>query len=305
MTKTVLILGATGKIGQHAARAFAAGGWTVRRYQRGTNMAKAAAGADVIVNGLNPPNYHDWSTLIPQITKEVIAAAKSSGATVIIPGNVYVYGPNGGVWSEKTQHNPQTRKGRIRAEMEQEYRRAGVPTIILRAGNFIDPDRNGDVMSMAILRSAGRGRITSLGDPSVLQAFAYLPDWAVAAESLASGRADLPVFADIPFAGHAFSMRDLRDCLSREMGRSIRISPFPWWAMRLLSPVWELAREMVEMRPLWNTPHQLDGTRLAELLPDFRPTAMRTVMLSALPPEVHPDQAVRSGSKAIGAQNLS
>ena len=44
-------------------------------------------GADVIDNGLNPPNYHNWAKLIPQITADVIAAAKASGATVLLPGN--------------------------------------------------------------------------------------------------------------------------------------------------------------------------------------------------------------------------
>lgn len=59
MTGTVLVLGASGSFGSHAAREFAAAGWQVRRYQRGTDMVAAAQGADVIVNGLNPPNYHN------------------------------------------------------------------------------------------------------------------------------------------------------------------------------------------------------------------------------------------------------
>jgi len=49
------------KIGHHAAEAFAAAGWTLRRYKRGTDMTAAAMGADVIVNGLNPPGYHNWA----------------------------------------------------------------------------------------------------------------------------------------------------------------------------------------------------------------------------------------------------
>jgi NADPH:quinone reductase-like Zn-dependent oxidoreductase len=59
-TGTVLILGASGKIGHHASRAFAAAGWVVRHYDRASgDMVAAARGADVIVNGLNPPAYHN------------------------------------------------------------------------------------------------------------------------------------------------------------------------------------------------------------------------------------------------------
>ncbi len=48
--------GLIGHFGRRAAAAFAAAGWEVRRYARGTDMAAAAQGAQVIVNGLNPPN---------------------------------------------------------------------------------------------------------------------------------------------------------------------------------------------------------------------------------------------------------
>ena len=126
MTGTVLILGPSGKIGSHAARAFDAAGWEVRRYRRGTDMTSAAQGVDVIVNGLNPPNYHDWARQIPAITAQVIAAARASGATVIVPGNVYVYGTAPGPWSETTAYAATTRKGRIRTEMERAYRDSGL-----------------------------------------------------------------------------------------------------------------------------------------------------------------------------------
>ncbi|MEY2955492.1 MAG: hypothetical protein RL123_220, partial [Pseudomonadota bacterium] len=49
MTERVLILGASGLFGGHAARAFTAAGWDVVRYRRGTDMAEAARGAALIV----------------------------------------------------------------------------------------------------------------------------------------------------------------------------------------------------------------------------------------------------------------
>ena len=84
MAGTVLVLGASGLFGGQAAKAFAAAGWTVRTYRRGTDMLAAAKGVDVIVNALNPPNYHAWDRIIPQITAEVIAAGLAVGATVLL-----------------------------------------------------------------------------------------------------------------------------------------------------------------------------------------------------------------------------
>lgn len=301
MTKTVLILGGSGKIGSHTAEAFWNAGWTVRQYKRGTDMTAAAMGADVIVNGLNPPAYHNWARLIPEITAQVIAAAKASGATVIIPGNIYVYGDQPGTLDEKTPHKAHTRKGKIRIAMEQSYRSAGVRTIILRAGNFIDPDGNGDALSMMLMRDIAKGRVTAFGGADVMQAYAYLPDWARAALQLAEMRNTLPRFADIPFPGHSFTVVDLHKTISGSLGRPVKLARFPWILMTLLSPFWELARELREMRYLFDMPHQIGGTTFDSLLPDFRATDIRTVMLSGLPEDIHPDKMVRPSQQPVSA----
>ena len=299
MTKTVLILGASGKIGRHSAEAFRNAGWQVRLFDRNRHdMVAAATGCDVIVNGMNPPNYHNWAGIIPAITRQVIFAARASGAMVVIPGNLYNFGRINGDIDEHSPQTPCSRKGRVRVEMERAYRDSGVKTLILRAGNFIDPERNGDVMSMLILKSAARGRITALGDPGAMQAYAYMPDWARAAVSLVEMRDRLAQFEDVPLPGHSFTLNELRTRLETELHRPLRMGRFPWWMMRLASPVWELARELLEMRYLHSMPHRVSGRKFHRLLPGFEFTGQREVMLAGLPPQVHPDQPV-----AAGAQN--
>lgn len=293
MSKTVLILGASGKIGKHSAAAFGNAGWQVRHYDRKSgDMTGAAMGADVIVNGLNPPNYHNWEKLIPEITAQVIAAAKASGATVIVPGNVYNFGATPGIWDENTPQNPTSRKGRVRVAMEASYRKSGVQTIILRAGNFIDPDHNDGVMELVHLRSIDKGRVISPGGPDVEQAYCYLPDWANAAVQLAQKRQDLQQFEDIPFPGHGFTGNDLRNMLQDILNRPLKLAKFPWLVMTLAAPFWELAREMNEMRYLWNTSHQLSPVKFNRLLPGFQVTPLRDVIAATLPGDVHPDQPV-------------
>lgn len=298
MSKTVLILGASGKIGQNAAHAFANAGWNVRNYDRKSNdMTAAARGVELIVNGLNPPNYHNWAKTVPEITKQVIAAAKASGATVIIPGNVYNFGNTPGVWSETTPQRPNSVKGRLRVDMEKAYRASGVQTIVLRAGNFIDPDRDDDMMDLLYFRAIKKGKLTAAGRPDALQAMCFLPDWAKAAVLLAEKRSELASFEDIPFPGHSFTVLELQDALQDQLGRSIKITNFPWRMFAMLAPFWELAREMNEMRYLWNTPHQLSGEKFSRLLPDFVPTDMRRVMLASLPDDMQPNKTARGPSQ--------
>lgn len=288
MEQTALILGASGLFGSRAAEAFAHAGWRVRRYQRGSDMARAAMGAQVIVNGLNPPNYHDWTNLIPKITSEVIAAARASGATVIVPGNVYVYANQPGPWGPDTPHRPTTRKGAVRATMEAAYERASragdIRVIILRGGDFIDPAAPASIMRMVVLKGLARGKITAMGVPDAARAYAYLPDMARVAVALADRRADLPAFADIPYAGLNFATSDLAAEISRQTGRPIKITRFPWWIMRLSAPFWELARELTEMRYLYSLPHGLDPAPLARLLPDLAATPFAEVVALHLKP---------------------
>jgi nucleoside-diphosphate-sugar epimerase len=282
-TGTVLILGASGKIGHHASRAFATAGWNVRHYDRATgDMNAAAQGADVIINGLNPPAYHNWAVLIPQFTAQVIAAAKASGATVILPGNVYNFGTAPGPWSEQTPQRPNSKKGRIRVEMERAYATSGVQAVVLRAGDFIAPGHD-DVMSLVLMRSITSGKLTNPGDAEAMHAFCYVPDWARAAVTLMEMRHDLARFEDVPFPGHSLSVSTLNHGLESVFDRKLRLVGFPWWLMSLASPVWELARELREMRYLWSLPHQLSGARFAQLLPQFKDTPLSEVLRDCLP----------------------
>lgn len=295
MTQTVLILGGSGKIGKHSTSAFESAGWTVRQFDRKTgDMVKAAQGVDVIVNGLNPAKYHDWARTIPAITAQVIAAAKASGATVIIPGNVYNFGNCGGEFNEATPQEPHTRKGRIRVEMEQAYRDAGVRTIVLRAGNFLDPNHDGDIQSMLILKSARKGKLITLGAPDVKQSHAYLPDWAQAAVMLAEMRSRLAVFEDVPFPGHTFTMEELRQVVVEQLGRPIKMTRFPWWSISLMAPFNEMMREFKEMRYLNDMPHWLGADKFDQLLPDFRATDRQTAILAGLPRDIDGHAPVNS-----------
>lgn len=280
--KNVLILGASGSFGRNCAEAFTSAGWRVRRFRRGEeDMSAAAKGMDVIVNGLNPPNYKGWVTELPKIARQVVAAAKASGATVLQPGNVYNYGAQAGVWDAGTPHKATTKKGRARIEMERILRDSGVQVIILRGGDFIDSAPSGNFIDF-MLAKRGKGRFIYPGRADVPHAWAYLPDMARAAVGLAETRAQIGRFEDVPFEGFTLTGQELRAALAQIAGQDLALKPFPWGMMKLLSPFWGLAREMQEMRYLWDMAHSLDGARLHALLPDYRGTGQQAALMALL-----------------------
>ena len=133
---TALILGATGGIGGEVARQLRDGGWTVRALQRGAaqpveqrdgmtwirgdamiaaDVRAAAAGCSVIVHAVNPPGYRHWSEVVLPMLDNTIAAARAVGATIVLPGTIYNFGPDAlPLLTEESPQHPVTRKGAIR-----------------------------------------------------------------------------------------------------------------------------------------------------------------------------------------------
>lgn len=307
MTGTALILGANGKFGRAAIHAFALNGWDVRAATRDGQGASAprttriacdvmdraaviaaAKGADVIVHAVNPP-YPDWSRVMPVQTANIIAAGLASGATVMIPANVYPFGANADeVLRETAAPAPTTRKGALRVTMERAFEDAaaqGLRTILLRGGDYLERTKSGNWFDGHIANKAQKGIFTYPGAMDAVHAWAYLPDMARAMAALAAIRADLPPFARFGFAGYSLTGAQLQDAVAQAVGRPMTTRRFPWAMLRMLSPFNPLMREVLEMRYLWDTPHRVDGSALRAVLPDFTETPLAVAMADIMASE--------------------
>jgi len=296
MTDTVLILGGSGLFGRNATRAFRQAGWQVRQFDRAADdLVSAARGADVIVNAWNPPNYN-WTQKVSALHARVIDAARRSGSTVIVPGNVYVFGKDAPRrFGETTPHRAENSLGRIRREMEAAYRAAGVQTIILRGGDFLDVEPSGSWFDQILTAKMAKGVFTYPGRSDVPHAWAYLPDMTRAAVLLAEKRAHLRQFEDVPFPGFTLTGQELAQIARKVSGQNLRLKRMSWLPIFLVAPFWKMARGLLEMRYLWNKPHMLDDEKFNGLLPDFQATPLDDAMFNALEHKINPDQAVARG----------
>ncbi|EPX77504.1 Rossmann-fold NAD(P)-binding domain-containing protein [Litoreibacter arenae] len=298
MTKSVLILGSNGRFGRNAALAFSWANWEVTRFDRATDtLPDAAWGADVIVNAWNPA-YPDWARQVPELTRKVIDTAKDTGATVLIPGNLYNYGA--GMPSElreTTPHQPTGPLGQIRVDMERAYREAGVRTIILRAGDYIDTTASGNWYDKIITAKLDKGIVTYPGDLDIPHAWAFLHDVADAAVMLCKQAQDLPKFFEVNFPGYTLTARELHHELEKATERPMSLRQMSWWPMHLAKPFWPLAKPLLQMSYLWNTPHSVVSERFSELLPDFEPTPLLEAISASLPDDINPNRIM---PRAIG-----
>lgn len=295
MSKSIIILGAGGRFGRAACNAFLDAGWQVHALVRNPirsktpegvkrvlgdaldreSLEKACAGMDVIINTVNPA-YELWEKQLPIITENVIAAAVSSGATVVIPGNVYNYGEGmPEVLKETSPHVAGTRKGKLRIEMELAYRAAvsrGVRTIILRSGDYIEREKSGNWFDSQITPKAAAGKFVYPGRTDIVHAWAYLPDKARALVHLLEKREELAPFDEFGYEGFSVSGDELRLAVQKATGVPQKFKSFPWLLVRFIALFSAHIREVLEMRYLWNKPHRVDGSKLDATIPGFKPT---------------------------------
>ena len=297
----VIILGAKGRFGRAATEAFLKAGWEVTAFARGWKVAplpgvrqvtgdvrdaealiRHCQGQQVIVNAINPP-YEKWASELPRITPAVIAAAKDSGATVMLPGNVYNYGAGmPSVLKEGTPWQPTTRKGRLRVEMECAYRDAGVRTIVLRGGDFIEAAKTGNWFDTYIATHAHKGKTMYPGPLNRVHAWAYLPDMARAMVALAERRDDFGPFEEFGFEGFNLTGAELVAAIEAATGKPQKRKHMPWLAIRLMGLFSAPMREVLEMRYLWKVPHAMDGEKFASVVPDFAATPVVEALRIAL-----------------------
>ena len=293
--RTALVLGATGGIGGETATALGRHGWHVRALTRdpsaeaarrqpdwewvqgdamdAASVSRAAAGAALIVHAVNPPGYKAWHKLVLPMIDHTVAAARASGARILLPGTIYNYGPDAyPTLREDSPQHPTTRKGKIRVELEQRLEAAardGVRTLILRLGDFFGPHAGNNWFSQGLVKPGQPLKsVTYPGERGVGHDWAYLPDAGETFALLAVREGELEPFARFHFAGHWDpDGTAMVAAIRRAAGKpDLKIKKLPWWLFKLAAPFNETVRELGEMKPLWQTPIRLDNAKLLAFL---------------------------------------
>ncbi|MBX5228267.1 NAD(P)H-binding protein [Rhizobium sp. NLR9b] len=321
---TALVLGATGGIGGAIARKLLARGWRIRALNRdaakasknepafewvqgdamnASDVLEAAEGVDLIVHAVNPPGYRDWEKLVLPMLDNTIAAARAVGARIVLPGNVYNFGPDAlPAPAEESPQHPVTRKGAIRVEMETRLKAAsqsGAGAIIVRAGDFFGPGATANSWFSSGLVTAGKpvGTIKNPGRRGVGHQWTFLPDMAETIVQLIERADRLPPFAVYHMDGFwdADGMQ-MAEAIKRVSGGKAKIAGFPWWIVPLAAPFMPIMREIKEMRYLWKVPLRMSNAKLvAELGKEPRTPideAVRATLVAlGCLPEPHHDTA--------------
>lgn len=163
MTPEVHVVFGSGQVGHPLARLLPGAGRRVRIAKRSSSHVpagceivlgdaadpsfcmEAARGATSVYHCMNPPyNARIWAELVPRYMENLIAAAASARARLVVLDNVYMLGrPHGRQLDEDSPINPCSRKGEIRARAAERlfdaHRRGDIIATTGRASDFYGP----------------------------------------------------------------------------------------------------------------------------------------------------------------------
>jgi nucleoside-diphosphate-sugar epimerase len=261
---SVLVLGA-GPVGSTVARAFLDRGQDVTVGTRsGTAMpgttairldasdadavAHAADGCSTIVVCTNPP-YHRWRTDWPPIVDAVLRAARTTGADIVMVGNLYSYGQADMPMTERSPEHPVESKGEVRRDIWATLRaaddRGDVRAVEVRASDYFGPGASAEAhLGTRFFKPILAGRRSSaIGDPALPHSWAYLPDFADTVVAAANHSGKWGRIWHVP-AATSLSRTEICRQVNDRYGVRGSISGLPAWLIRGLGAFNPVLREV-------------------------------------------------------------
>jgi nucleoside-diphosphate-sugar epimerase len=228
--------------------------------KNGAALSRAAHGADVIYNCVNPP-YHRWTEDWPPIAAALLAAAESSGAVLAVTGNLYPYGPLDRPMTEDLPLAATGTKGRIRATMWTDalaaHQAGRIRTFEVRGSDYLGGN---SLLSAVVSPALRKGRTAWV--PADLDAPHTWTNVHDVARLLVAAANDPSAWGrpwHVPSAAPC-SIRELTAMAAGVLDAKPKVRALPYsmlWTAGLFSP---LVRELRETQYQFRAPFVLDST---------------------------------------------
>ena len=219
------------------------------------------------------PHYYEWVEKFPSLQKSILDAAIANHARLIVGDNLYMYGQFSGTLTEDFPINPNTRKGKVRAEMAQEIMNAHssgkVQAVICRASDFFGPYDTA-FTGYAIAPAVKGKTVNLLGRMDQLHSFTYIKDFGRLLAELGTNDSALGQVWFAP-TNPAITQAEFVELIENELGKPVKSMLGGPMMMRLLGLFNKEIGETVEMMYEWTNPFVIDSNK-AEKAYDLKPT---------------------------------
>ncbi|WP_326616133.1 epimerase [Streptomyces decoyicus] len=186
----------------------------------------AVQGAAVVYHCVNV-DYHRQVEVMPRVQEAVLAAVETTGARLVVLDTLYPYGPtHGEVMTEETPWRATSRKGRMRAQLDERYlaaHRAGRARVVLgRSADFVGPGVLNSSLGGAVFPGAlTGGEVLGMGDIDLPHSYTDIRDVATGLATLgAHPEGDGRVW-HLPTAP-AVTTREIYSMIEERVGQPVR-----------------------------------------------------------------------------------
>ncbi|MGW5430321.1 NAD-dependent epimerase/dehydratase family protein [Streptomyces sp. NPDC004059] len=203
----------------------------VERYAADVSTAdgarQAIAGATVVYHCVNV-GYHLQVEVMPRIQQAVLGAVADAGARLVVLDTLYPYGETGGAaMAEDTPWKATSRKGRMRAELDERYlaaHREGRARIVLgRSADFVGPGVLNSTLGAAVFPAAlTGGDVLGLGDLDLPHSYTYIGDVAAGLATLGERPQGDGRVWHLPTAPAA-STREIHTMIEKRVARPLNV----------------------------------------------------------------------------------
>jgi nucleoside-diphosphate-sugar epimerase len=227
-------------------------------------LSKATTGAAAIYNCVNPP-YHRWPTDWPPIANAMLTAAESSGAVLVIMGNLYGYGPVTRPMKESDPLASTGVKGGVRIKMWRDalaaHESGRIRATEVRASDFIGPEVLNSHLGERVIPKLLQGKgVQVVGNPDMVHSFTFMPDVARALVTVATDERAWGKAWHVP-TNPAISPREMITLMSKIAGVApLKVSGIPNALLKVGGLFSPLFRELPEMLYQFDRPFIVDSS---------------------------------------------
>jgi len=228
------------------------------------SAARAAVAGASHIYQCAQPEYHEWEAKFPPLQESILNAAAAVDAKLILMENLYMYGdPQGAPLVETMPYRPQTRKGKVRAQMADAWQAAHAQGKVRatsgRASDFYGPAYM--IMGDQVFYPALAGkRASAIGSLDMPHTFSYTEDVGAALAVLGEHDSALGQAWHLP-SPPPITQRELLTTIFEAAGQTPRLGTVSPLMMRLAGLFMPGAREMVEMMYEFTAPFVLDSRK--------------------------------------------
>lgn len=190
-------------------------------------LRAALTGADVVHHCVNVA-YHRQVELMPPIQDAILAATREAGAKLVVLDTLYPYGnTHGAVMTERTPWAATSRKGRLRAELDEKYLAAHeggrVRVVLGRSADFFGPGVYNSTLGATVFPGAlADAEVVGFGDIDLLHSYTFIHDVAAGLATLAEQpKAEGRVW-HLPTAPTT-TTRDVHEVVGRLVGHPLKV----------------------------------------------------------------------------------